>query len=203
MQASTTRFNGTLKRWNAERGFGFVVAEQGGQELFLHVSAMPRDGWIPVVGEPLSFEIELDKEGRKRAVRVRRPGVPLVVKASRAKQARHPTRRPAQRATSSSAGIGLVALLLAAGLGWYAYGQYTDRAEALPAAAAQSLIRGNPAATRPQIQQQPAFHCDGRQHCSQMTSCREAKLFLKNCPGMEMDGDGDGVPCEQQWCVGG
>jgi cold shock CspA family protein len=44
MQASATRFNGTLKKWNAERGFGFVVSEQGGQELFLHVSAMPRDG---------------------------------------------------------------------------------------------------------------------------------------------------------------
>ncbi|MDM7950284.1 excalibur calcium-binding domain-containing protein [Hydrogenophaga sp.] len=30
----------------------------------------------------------------------------------------------------------------------------------------------------------------------------KAKLFLKNCPGMEMDGDGDGIPCEQQWCAG-
>uniref|UniRef100_UPI0035644068 excalibur calcium-binding domain-containing protein n=1 Tax=Hydrogenophaga sp. TaxID=1904254 RepID=UPI0035644068 len=58
-----------------------------------------------------------------------------------------------------------------------------------------------PTAARPQIQQ-PAFHCDGRKYCSQMTSCREAKLFLKNCPGMKMDGNGDGVPCEQQWCTG-
>jgi len=60
----------------------------------------------------------------------------------------------------------------------------------------------NPAETSPQIQQ-PTFHCDVRQHSSQMTSCREAKLFLKNCPNMKMDGDGDGVPCEEQWCVGG
>jgi cold shock CspA family protein len=203
MQTSATRFNGTLKNWNAERGFGFVAAEQGGQELFLHVSAMPRDGWIPVIGEPLSFEIELDKEGRKRAVRVRRPGVALLVKASRPEQVQHPTRRPAQRATSSSPGFGLVVLLLAAGVGWYAYGQYTDRAEALRAAGPQGLMSANPAATRPHIQQQPAFRCDGRQYCSEMTSCNEAKLFLKNCPGMKMDGNGDGVPCEQQWCVGG
>lgn len=48
-----------------------------------------------------------------------------------------------------------------------------------------------------------AFRCDGRLHCSQMTSCGEAKLFLKHCPGVKMDGDGDGVPCEQQWCTGG
>lgn len=47
-----------------------------------------------------------------------------------------------------------------------------------------------------------AFRCDGRLHCSQMTSCSEARLFLKHCPGVKMDGDGDGVPCEQQWCTG-
>ena len=44
------------------------------------------------------------------------------------------------------------------------------------------------------------FRCDGRTHCSQMTSCDEATYFLQNCPGTEMDGDGDGVPCESQWC---
>ena len=42
--------------------------------------------------------------------------------------------------------------------------------------------------------------CDGRKYCSQMTSCAEAKNFLQNCPGMEMDGDNDGIPCETQWC---
>ena len=44
------------------------------------------------------------------------------------------------------------------------------------------------------------FRCDGRKYCSQMTSCAEATYFLKNCPGVKMDGNGDGVPCEQQWC---
>ena len=44
--------------------------------------------------------------------------------------------------------------------------------------------------------------CDGRTYCSQMTSCDEAKYFLKNCPGVQMDGNGDGVPCERQWCNG-
>lgn len=44
------------------------------------------------------------------------------------------------------------------------------------------------------------FRCDGRTYCSQMTSCAEATYFLKNCPGVKMDGNNDGVPCEQQWC---
>ena len=44
------------------------------------------------------------------------------------------------------------------------------------------------------------YRCDGRQYCSQMTSCDEAKYFLANCPTVQMDGDGDGIPCERQWC---
>lgn len=42
--------------------------------------------------------------------------------------------------------------------------------------------------------------CDGRTYCSQMTSCAEATYFLQSCPGVEMDGNNDGVPCEKQWC---
>jgi endonuclease YncB( thermonuclease family) len=44
------------------------------------------------------------------------------------------------------------------------------------------------------------YHCDGRTHCSQMKSCAEATYFLKHCPGVKMDGNRDGVPCEKQWC---
>ncbi|WP_373035508.1 excalibur calcium-binding domain-containing protein [Sulfurimonas sp.] len=44
------------------------------------------------------------------------------------------------------------------------------------------------------------FKCDGRQYCSQMTSCEEAKFFLENCPNPKMDGNHDGVPCERQHC---
>lgn len=42
--------------------------------------------------------------------------------------------------------------------------------------------------------------CDGRTHCSQMTSCEEATFFLNHCPNTQMDGNNDGVPCESQWC---
>ncbi|MGZ8136758.1 MAG: excalibur calcium-binding domain-containing protein [Methylococcaceae bacterium] len=44
------------------------------------------------------------------------------------------------------------------------------------------------------------YKCDGRTHCSQMTSCEEASFFLQNCPGTKMDGNNDGIPCEKQWC---
>jgi Excalibur calcium-binding domain. len=38
------------------------------------------------------------------------------------------------------------------------------------------------------------FNYDGRQHCSQMTSCDEAKYFINNCPNTNIDGDHDGIP---------
>lgn len=44
------------------------------------------------------------------------------------------------------------------------------------------------------------YQCRGKVYCSEMTSCAEAKFYLRNCPGTKMDGDNDGVPCEQQWC---
>ncbi len=44
------------------------------------------------------------------------------------------------------------------------------------------------------------YHCDGRTYCSQMSSCAEAKYFLTHCPNVKMDGDHDGIPCEQQLC---
>ena len=44
------------------------------------------------------------------------------------------------------------------------------------------------------------FACDGRIYCSQMTSCEEAKFFQRNCPRVKMELNGDGHPCERQWC---
>ncbi|HEX6637238.1 MAG TPA: excalibur calcium-binding domain-containing protein [Steroidobacteraceae bacterium] len=46
----------------------------------------------------------------------------------------------------------------------------------------------------------PDYRCDGREYCSQMTSCKEALWFIAHCPDMKMDGDHDGIPCETQWC---
>ena len=43
--------------------------------------------------------------------------------------------------------------------------------------------------------------CKQKRYCSQMTSCAEAKYYLKLCGKYaRMDGDKDGVPCERQWC---
>lgn len=61
------RFDGTLKSWNDERGFGFVEPRQGGQDIFVHIKSFPAGTGRPAVGLPLSFEVELGPNGKKRA----------------------------------------------------------------------------------------------------------------------------------------
>jgi hypothetical protein len=91
-----------------------------------------------------------------------------------------------------------------AALGWYGYSHYVKRVEQFstpqPASTAvhPKVSLFETTSTAPTAS---TFNCDGRKYCSQMTSCKEAKLFLKHCPGVEMDGNHDGVPCEQQWCT--
>ena len=43
------------------------------------------------------------------------------------------------------------------------------------------------------------YRCDGRQHCSQMSSYEEAKYFLQHCPNTKINVDYDGIPCERQF----
>jgi endonuclease YncB( thermonuclease family) len=73
----------------------------------------------------------------------------------------------------------------------------------LPGGAPQSATAAPPAPLAPVAVTPPArtaYRCDGRTHCSQMRSCEEATWFLQHCPGVKMDGNRDGVPCERQWC---
>jgi cold shock CspA family protein len=174
------RIHGTLIKWNDERGFGFVALPQSHDEVFVHISAFPRDGVRPRIGETISFEVRTGPDGRKRAEVVERPG-------ARKTSVRRST-APGSRQRSLMGSVLTAVALLA--LGFVAYGSFTSRRDDK---AALSVSPAVGAASQP-------FRCDGRTHCSQMTSCEEATYFLKHCPGAQMDGNGDGEPCEQQWC---
>lgn len=94
----------------------------------------------------------------------------------------------------------LTTVLILLALGWYAivqYKSYTQELTSVPADASAVTLSNPNSANQPDNEQ---FKCDGRTHCSQMTSCEEAKFFIKNCPNTKMDGDNDGIPCERQWC---
>jgi hypothetical protein len=61
--------------------------------------------------------------------------------------------------------------------------------------------RGGCGVTSPRLLPAPSsFSCDGRNHCSKMPPCEKATFFLRICSGVQIDGAGGGVPCEEQWC---
>lgn len=92
--------------------------------------------------------------------------------------------------------MSLVSLLVLAGAGAF-FMIIGKQAEVVPLSApvARPPVIATDIPTAPS-----AFRCDGRTTCAQMTSCAEAKYFLRHCPGTKMDGNRDGEPCEQQWC---
>jgi len=65
---------GTLKMWNADRGFVFIADNSGGADIFLHVSALQSAGIDPDnirKGDRLTFDVESTRDGKTRAGNVR------------------------------------------------------------------------------------------------------------------------------------
>jgi len=65
--------NGTVKWFNESKGFGFICREDGGDDVFVHFSAIKADGFKTLAeGQKVSFDVEQDpKDARKyRAVNV-------------------------------------------------------------------------------------------------------------------------------------
>ena len=94
----------------------------------------------------------------------------------------------------------IILIVVLAALGWYGYGKYVEHAKA-DRAAARATAKGLPASSSGAGDQGVNFFtCDGRNTCIQMTSCEEAKYFIKNCPGMSQEASGESSSCEQQWC---
>lgn len=184
------RQEGRLKKWNDERGFGFITADRDGSDFFVHISAFPPGERNPKIGERLSFEIDTGPDGKKRAIRISCPERTASRSPAPARRQARTTQRHTKRTWSK-----VVLALAAIGLAVAAYQKFSAQSLA-PSANTFHGIDAKPA-TPPASR----FQCDGREHCSQMTSCDEAKFFLRNCPNTKMDGDGDGTPCEAQWCA--
>jgi len=59
---------GTVKFFNPQKGFGFIVQEGGGPDVFVHISAVERAGMFTLnEGQKISFDIEADRRSGKSA----------------------------------------------------------------------------------------------------------------------------------------
>lgn len=169
-------YRGQLTKWDNAKGFGFIKSTELKQDTFIHISALKHMSRKPKQGDFIHFDVEQHK-GKSRATNARIEGVKAnsSFKVSKGYKPR-----------SGNKFIYAVVIVAIAAFTF----QRLDLGQSNQAPQIQSV----PSPTKTITTQK--FTCDGRQYCSQMTSRAEAEFFTKHCPNTKMDGDNDGIPCE-------
>jgi len=68
-QLTGEKASGTVKFFNAMKGFGFISRDDGQPDAFVHISAVERAGMVNLnEGDRLEFELEVDRRGKTAAV---------------------------------------------------------------------------------------------------------------------------------------
>lgn len=177
---------GRIIKWDDEKGFGFIKSTEASENIFVHASNFVDKRLRPAIGDDVSFELQQTSKGLQ-AKRVSYPNQPTDFT---------PSQRISHTASSSSILATIFKLVLLAAVlfgGYHAYHKYQSNKVMDDLAKPVYLDNGVQAESKPIA---TTFSCDGRQHCSQMNSREEAEYFIKHCPDTKMDGDNDGVPCE-------
>ncbi|XWS25188.1 hypothetical protein CRYUN_Cryun27aG0048400 [Craigia yunnanensis] len=68
---STERSTGTVKWFSAQKGFGFIAPEDGGDDLFVHQTSIISQGFRTLSdNQPVEFSVDFGEDGRAKAVDV-------------------------------------------------------------------------------------------------------------------------------------
>ena len=173
------RLQGRVTEWNDERGFGYVTQNGTGVRTFLHISALNAGGRRPAVGSLITYELGRDGRGRVQARNGRFVGARVSTPSD-------------STGTLGTAVVGLIVLLV---VGYVGYVRLSHPNSTLPASVYKIVL------AREALKPHPEFQCRAEKNsCSRMTSCAEALFHEERCGISDMDGDQDGIPCEQQWC---
>jgi len=187
---------GKIKKWNDEKGFGFIQQENGQNDIFIHISALKGMKRKPVLGDVILYEIGFDSKRKSCAINAIIEGVDHVISLSPIQNKRKPalsnkikerSYRKSLRVNKPQKNLYLLPILFSIVAVVFLYSKFSE-----------VKTYSNPVETQPEklIEQ---FQCQGKVWCSEMSSYEEALFYIRHCPGTKMDGDGDGEPCEQQF----
>lgn len=188
---------GQLKSWKDDKGFGFIQCNELKQDTFIHISSLKAMSRKPKIGDFIYFEVETQANGKSRAMNCRIEGV--AAKADSVHKPKYQQRhKPRIHRNNTAPKSKLVLILVVIGICAFAFqrlGLLTHSSTVKPPA--NTPAPKSSLLNRAFSDSNTQFSCDGRQHCSQMTSRAEAVYFLNHCPNTKMDGDSDGIPCER------
>jgi CspA family cold shock protein len=69
----TSHMRGTVKWFNATKGYGFIAPEGSSKDVFVHVTEVQKAGLTGLnEGEPIEFDLAMGKNGREAAVNLRK-----------------------------------------------------------------------------------------------------------------------------------
>lgn len=184
---------GKITQWHDDKGYGFIQIDNSNQKIFCHISDFKQKQPRPSQGEKVSFDIATNAKGQPAAKQIRYIDRPIYQRppyqTSNASRNKTIKRRSNHTSSLGSLISGVLGLVIVGLMGYQIYqftaAKFTPKQE-------NKLQPNNKAVSSFNT----PYRCDGRKHCSQMTSCEEAKWFLRNCADTKMDGDGDGIPCE-------
>jgi CspA family cold shock protein len=63
--------NGTVKWFNTTKGFGFIAPDEGGKDVFVHISGVERSGLTGLAdNQKVTYDVEAGRDGRESAVNI-------------------------------------------------------------------------------------------------------------------------------------
>ncbi|MBU1391377.1 MAG: excalibur calcium-binding domain-containing protein [Gammaproteobacteria bacterium] len=209
---------GVLVRWNDEKGFGFIQPENNvAQDVFIHISVLKKMARKPIVGDSILYQTEVQNDGKRKAVIASIEGVAVIAASATPRSHSHVQSRNENFNNKSKAHSHsprkssfntIIPLLIIVAIVIFGFKQYQEFNEA-PAIDEVPVLTNEDTQPMPMYETKartqatatPSFQCEaGKTHCSHMSSCAEATFYIQHCPNTQMDGDGDGIPCERQWC---
>ncbi len=186
----SVRYQGTLRYWYEDRGYGFISPDDGSQDVFIYFSQLEHLCRPPQLGDRITYELD-ELSGRPKAVKADIPGVPRRSYGfSKMGMAQLFSARNILRFWM----LILVSIILFMTL--ERWQSLQDDKEALAASPYPDMLRSSLSV----FPFDPARQCGIKNQCSQMRSCQEAIYYLDECGVTGLDPDNNRIPCEQSVC---